>query len=595
MPGSDTAALLNAPAAQSVLVQVGRDYWLFRDPERTIVAHDIHEVLPALRELEEAVSAGAYAAGFLTYEAAAAFDLAVYERSSDGLPLLWFGIYPDRQRVTLPPSVPGRYEVGAWQAALGQRAYTQIVHRIKAHIANGDTYQVNYTMPLRATFSGEAWALFCDLATAQQAGHVAYVDLGRFAICSASPELFFVREGRQIVSRPMKGTARRGRTSAEDEAAAAELQASEKNRAENVMIVDMIRNDLGRIAATGSVRVPALFEVEHYPTLLQMTSTVTADTEATAVELLQAMFPCASITGAPKVRTMQIIRELEQGPRGVYTGSIGYFGPGQQAAFNVAIRTVLVDRQDGRAAYHVGSGIVWDSDPAQEYAECLLKAEVLLRRRPPFELLETMRWSAEEGYALLDPHLARLTGSAAYFGFVYEESAVRRELEALAQGFRGPQRVRLLLGQSGAIAMESAPLPEQRAARPLRITLARTAISADNIWLYHKTTQRAVYDEALAGRPGYDDVLMWNEEQMLTEATKANIVLQIDGRLLTPPVSAGLLPGTLRQVLLAQGIIETAPLTIADLARCEALFLINSVRGWQAAAFIQPSLAIETG
>jgi para-aminobenzoate synthetase/4-amino-4-deoxychorismate lyase len=590
MPGDDPLVpAAETPGAGCVVLQEGRKTWLFRDPVRELAAYEPREVFEQLRALEHAVEQeGLYAVGFLTYEAAAAFGLAAHPRPSDALPLLWFGLYLEREEITLPPSAPGAYQVGNWQAALDEDAYSQIIAQIKEYIAAGETYQVNFTMPLQATFAGDPWALFCDLVQAQQANHVAYVDLGRYAICSASPELFFERQGSHVESRPMKGTARRGRTLAEDRDKRAALQASAKDRAENVMIVDMIRNDLGRVAEIGSVQVPELFSVERYPTLLQMTSTVTAETQATAVELLRAMFPCASITGAPKVRTMQIINELEQGPRGIYTGSIGYFAPGRRAAFNVAIRTVVVDREHGRAAYHVGSGIVWDSEAAQEYAECALKAEVLLQQHEPFSLLESLRWTPERGYFLLELHLQRLAASAEYFGFILSGAELAARLADAEVDFEMAQKVRLLLGRGGGVTIEAAPLQQMGT---LRVTLARTAVGTDNIWLYHKTTRRAVYEQARAGAPGYDDVLLWNEGKFLTEATNANIVLRLDGRLLTPPIEAGLLAGTFRRYLLEQGQIEEYPLAVADLARCEEILLINSVRGWQRATFVEPSLS----
>ncbi len=590
LAAADSSLAPLTPDKNAVVLQEGRQTWLFRDPLRMLVAYEPQDVLPQLALVEKAVEEeGWFAAGFLCYEAAAALDLAAHGRPSDALPLLWFGLYEQREPIALAAHAAGAYRVGAWEAALDEAAYSDKIAQIKAYIAQGDTYQVNFTMPLRASFQGDSWALFCDLAAAQQAGHIAYIDLGRYAICSASPELFFERTGEEITSRPMKGTARRGRTLAEDRANMAALRASEKNRAENVMIVDMIRNDLGRIAQIGSVQVPELFTVERYPTLLQMTSTVTARSRASTLELLRAMFPCASITGAPKVRTMEIIRELEQDPRGIYTGSIGYFGPGKQAGFNVAIRTVVVDREQERAAYHVGSGIVWDSMAAQEYAECALKAEVLLQQRRPFALLETMRWTQAEGYYLLELHMQRLLASAEYFGFNAEETSVREQLSGATVGFSVPQKVRLLLAREGEITIETAPLPVGQAVAPLRVTLARTAVAADNIWLYHKTTRRDNYEQARAEAPEYDEVLLWNEDGFLTEATNSNIVLRLDGRLVTPPVAAGLLPGTMRRFLLEEGTIAESPLTRLDLARCEELLLINSVRGWQRTEIVETS------
>jgi para-aminobenzoate synthetase/4-amino-4-deoxychorismate lyase len=415
----------------TVLLQEGSRGFRFTAPTRVVVAMRPAEVMPALHVIEAAVNRRhQYAAGFIAYEAAAAFGLTVCTPPPD-LPLLWFGLYPNATTLddwwgTLARhAAPSTYAAGPWQPALDRADHAASIHRIKDYLARGHSYQVNYTFPLRAAFTGEPLALFADLVAAQRSEQAAFIDTGRFVVCSASPELFFRLEGDRLTAKPMKGTAGRGLTLAEDDARIAELRQSEKNRAENLMIVDMIRNDLGRVAQIGSVAVPQLFEVERYPTLLQMTSTVTARTQASMAEILANLFPCASITGAPKVRTMQIIRELEPHPRGVYTGAIGMIGPDRRVRFNVAIRTVLVDRERQRASYGVGSGIVWDSDAAAEYEECLLKARVLAGGEPSFELLETLLWEPDHGYFLLADHLKRLADTAVYFNVRVLPAALR--------------------------------------------------------------------------------------------------------------------------------------------------------------------------
>jgi para-aminobenzoate synthetase/4-amino-4-deoxychorismate lyase len=346
----------------------------------------------------------------------------------------------------------------------------------------------------------------------------------------------------------------------------------------------MIRNDLGRVARVGSVAVPELFAVERYPTLLQMTSTVTALTDAPLTDVLAAAFPCASITGAPKRRTMELLRDLEIGPRGVYTGAIGVVLPGRRAQFNVAIRTAVIDRQRGTAVYHVGSGVVWDSDAAAEFDECRLKARVLSAPpMPPFQLLESLLWTPGEGYALRADHLRRLADSAEYFGYPVDRAEVERRLDALAAGLAAPSKVRLLVGPGGAIEVEARPLAEGATTEPLRLGLARGAVSSADVWLYHKTTHREAYSAARASRPDCDEVILWNERGELTEATTSNVVLEMDGGRWTPPVSAGLLAGTLRARLLAAGQIAERTLTAGDLARAERIWLINSVRGWREA------------
>ncbi|MBK7895851.1 MAG: aminodeoxychorismate synthase component I [Candidatus Promineifilaceae bacterium] len=594
----------------TILLQHGRFFRKFQKPVRVVTAVSPQDVLPALVELETAVyTQNLYAAGFMAYEAAAAFDLAVHA-PVDGLPLLWFGLFEDFEEIgdwrleisdsISNPSIPLRTglqspAVGDWQPAVGRAAYDAAIHRIKEHIAAGDTYQVNYTFPQQARFVGEPLAYFAELVAAQQANYAAYLDIGRFAICSASPELFFGLAGSRLYAKPMKGTAVRGLTLAQDKANIAWLAQSEKNRAENVMIVDMIRNDLGRVAEIGSVHVPQLFQVERYPTLLQMTSTVEAQTRAPLSQIVANMFPCASITGAPKVRTMEIIKQLEPQPRGVYTGSIGFLAPDGTAQFNVAIRTVLVDRERELATYGVGSGIVWDSDAADEYEECKVKSRVLTEKRPSFQLIETMLWQPDGGLFLRDEHLARLRGSAEYFGIVWEEAAVLAELDSLMSNLTERVKVRLLLGQDGRFTLQTVSLSIGARPNPVRVGLAKEPVDSQTVWLYHKTTRRQFYDAARASRPDCDDVVLHNERGELTEASSSNLALLLDGELVTPPIESGLLGGTFRGYLLKNpegwqnpgGLpLREKVLPVADLARAEGIYLFNSVRGWGTAVYL---------
>ena len=575
--------------AVEVVLQAGGEWRRFADPVRVVVAEAVADVVPALREIERAVEEeGLYAAGYLAYEAGAAYGLLTHASPTDAPPLLWFGLFRHYQ-TTAPPASGDAYHFGDWRPSLDFDAYHQAIARIKDAIAAGDTYQANYTFPLRTTFAGDPWALFADLAAAQRADYCAYVDLGRFVVCSASPELFFRLDGQTLTARPMKGTAPRGLTTADDRRQIDWLHHSEKNRAENVMIVDMIRNDFGRVARAGSVAVPALFTVERYPTLLQMTSTVTAETDAPLGDILAATFPCASITGAPKVRTMQIINDLEPEPRGVYTGAIGFIAPNRRAQFNVAIRTVVVDRRRGEAVYGVGSGVVWDSDTAAEYDECLLKARVLGVRRETddFRLLESLRWTPETGYFLLARHLQRLADSAEYFNIPLDASRIEQLLVDLARRMTEPAKVRLLLDLAGQATLNSRPLIEGARPEPIRVGLARLPVSSADVRLYHKTTRRALYDAARASRPDCDDVILWNERGELTESSVANLVLEIGGRCYTPPVTSGLLAGTFRAQLLEDGEIEERVLAVDDLSRATRLWLINSVRGRQT-AIVEP-------
>lgn len=574
--------------APLVIIQQDGRWWRYEGLERVIAAGQPNEVAAAVVEVERAVEGeGLIAAGYLAYEAAAAYGLAVHSPDAGGPPLLWFGLFRRREAVA-PPSNPGSFRFGEWQPALDLAAYAAAIERIKAAIARGDTYQANLTFPLTASFDGEPQALFAALAAAQRADFCAYLNLGRFVICSASPELFFRRDGVALESRPMKGTAARGLTLAQDREQIGWLHYSEKNRAENVMIVDMIRNDFGRIARTGSVHVPTLFAVERYPTLLQMTSTVRAETDGPLSDVLAAVFPCASITGAPKVRTMQLLRELESGPRGIYTGAIGTILPGRRAQFNVAIRTTVIDRLRGAATYGVGSGVVWDSDAADEYAECLLKARVLsvAPDSAPFDLLESLLWTPDAGYFLRERHLRRLAESAEYFACPIDIKTVERQLDGLADELAEPSKVRLLVGRAGDTRVEARPLAEGAPPEPIRVGLAGQPVSSADVFLYHKTTRRAVYDTARAARPDCDDVILFNERGELTESSAANLVVFLDGRAWTPPVSAGLLAGTLRAELLATGAIAERTLTAADLARAEHIELINSVRGRRRAVLV---------
>jgi para-aminobenzoate synthetase/4-amino-4-deoxychorismate lyase len=578
-----------------LLLQDGQRWLAFGEPQRLIIAATPQEVPAALHAVSTAVEVdGLYAAGYLSYEAAAGLELATHAAS--GPPLLWFGLYAAPQVYEiLPPVTKGVSQPslsGPWEPALTETQYREAIATIKEYIARGHTYQVNYTYPLRNGFVGDAYAYFHQLVQAQQAAYAAFLDIGRFVICSASPELFFRLDGETLRSKPMKGTAPRGLTSAADEKQRQWLATSTKNRAENVMIVDMIRNDMGRVAALGSVHVPRLFEVERYPTLLQMTSTVEAQTTAPIGEILRHMFPCASITGAPKVRTMEIIRQLEPEPRGVYTGVIGFIAPAsgaqeRRAQFNVAIRTVVIDRERETAVYSVGSGIVWDSNAAEEYAECRLKADVLTVQRPRFSLLESLLWTAEEGYFLWAEHWHRLRQSADYFQYPLDQAAIQKALQVLSERLFTAHKVRLALGQDGQFTLDEEPLVGVAGiSPPVRVGLAATPVDRQSVWLYHKTTRREMYAAARSERPDCDEVIMWNRDGELTEATTANLVLSRAGKLWTPPIESGLLAGTFRAALLAQGVIAERVLMLDDLSTAEEIFLINSVRKWRHAALV---------
>jgi para-aminobenzoate synthetase / 4-amino-4-deoxychorismate lyase len=567
-------------------------WWKFDNPHRVILTEKMEDVRKGLEEVERLVNEqGWTAAGFVSYEAAPAFDPSLRVVPAEGFPLLWFGLYDAPQSIGTSEVFKdpgGMFPPLNWQPDTEKEIYNTAIQTIKERIAHGMTYQVNYTMRLKADFETDkrieadlrARQLFAHLAHAQNK-YAAFLDIGDWAICSASHELFFDLDGEIITGRPMKGTVKRGRTTSEDNKISDWLRTSLKNRAENVMIVDMIRNDIGRIAQMGNVHVPELFTIEKYPTLFQMTSTVKAKTSASVTEIFSALFPCASITGAPKVSTMNIIAELETSPRKIYCGSIGYIAPNRQARFNVAIRTALVDKQNDRAEYGVGGGIVWDSESTDEYSEALLKARVLTN--PPqkeFSLFETLLWTREEGYFLLARHIARILDSAGYFGFATNsaEKRIRELLSELTTDVDSPKRVKLLMNSKGEFSGEIKDF--QPSDKILRVRLAENPVNSNDQFLFHKTTNRAVYEQAII--QGFDDVLLFNENDELTEFTIGNLIVKLNGELFTPPVECGLLAGTFRAELIALGEVKERVLKKQDLAEAEAVFLINSLRKWVA-------------
>jgi para-aminobenzoate synthetase/4-amino-4-deoxychorismate lyase len=609
---------------------------LFTAPLRVCVAYSAADIPPLFADLERAVAAGHCAAGFFSYECASCFELKAGTRApKSGEPLAWFGIFArsyafDHQSGSFVGGEPPELERFRGQLPIAETAdrapepeiaaefglteteYARRIAAIHEWIRAGDVYQLNFTAPFSINAPGSAAALYARLRARQP------VDYGAFLhwqpdrrILSFSPELFFRIDDdggtKRIATCPMKGTAPRGRTTREDREIAEWLHNDAKNRSENVMIVDLVRNDLGRVAQTGSVSVEELFAVERYPTLWQMTSTVSAELrpEVGFHDIFRALFPCGSITGAPKVRAMQLIAELEDAPRGVYTGAIGFFSP-RQTVFNVAIRTLDLD--GARGTMGVGSGVVIDSDPAQEFRECLLKTEFLtglgasattpitenmriVSQPDKFFLIETMLWDGS--YPLIELHLDRLEDSASYFGFACDRAAVRAQLEAHARQFadrrsadsasRSPRRVRLLFDAEGnaQIGSEVLPLPGEpnRVGRAC-ISSART--DPAEATLYHKTTQRLLYSFELskAVHRGYDDVLFLNLRGEVTEGAISNVFIEKDGRWFTPPVECGLLPGVYRRHLL-----ETRPeiaerlLFEEDLRTADAIYLANAVRG----------------
>lgn len=474
----------------------------------------------------------------------------------------------------------GDYEISNISIQTPRDRYIAAVECIRDHIAEGNTYQVNYTTRLDFTFSGSPIALYNSLRSAQPTGYSALMKYGEKWILSLSPELFFRIDGAVITSKPMKGTMQRGRTNAEDAAFAHKLQHDEKNRAENLIIVDLLRNDIGRIAETGSVKVPELLTVEKYRSVLQMTSTITGKLRRSVQlpDILEALFPCGSVTGAPKHRTMQIIQELEDSPRGVYTGAIGMINPGGDAVFNVPIRTIEI--QGDRGSMGIGSGIVWNSDPGEEYEECLLKAQFLTTRHKPVELIESLRY--ERGYRRLDMHLNRLLDSAHYFDIQAKRDTIINALHRIENKLdkNSIYKVRITLTEDGGIDIDFEAIPAV-IEQPVRLKICDTSSDSNDRFLFHKTNRRELYETEYrrAQEEGYFDVIFQNERGQITEGAITNLYIKKNDMLLTPPVECGLLNGVYRQVLLQKGKVKENVITIEDLHRAMDIYISNSVRG----------------
>ena len=588
--------------------------YFFSDPIRFLIAEDPEAIPQLFSDIEAALSAGFFVAGYFSYESGAHFEPSVRIESvvqgragSPGYPLIWLGVY-ERPHIfdhlhgrfigkldgaftgefredsssSSHPSLPGLAGAAIPSISLTMPVdeYCAKVEKIQSYIAAGDTYQVNFTDSIVFDTQQPASKLFALLSVQQPVSYSAFLNPGGCQILSLSPELFFRVDGDRITTRPMKGTMPRGLDSEEDRVAAVELQNDEKNRSEHVMIVDLLRSDLGRICTMGSVEVEDLFSVERYETLLQMTSKVAGNLRPgiSYYEIFRAIFPSGSITGAPKVRTMQIISELESHPRGVYTGAIGFIAPDRSSVFNVAIRTLVM--KNGTAALGVGGGIVADSDPMEEYRECRLKASFLTRIKHEFQLIETMLWNG--AFPLLALHLQRLKASASYFSFDFDHESIDAHLKELAATLEGEKRyrVRLLLSADGSIGLTPQEFAQGTPSGRIRIASVRT--SSTDAFFRHKTTHRALYDEQydLAKAEGFDDFLFLNEKGEVTEGAISNVFIERSGKMYTPPLSSGVLDGVYRRHLLeSRGNIEVTVLTEEDLVSADAIYLCNALRG----------------
>jgi len=553
---------------------------VFRRPLDIIRADSPADVPAALRAVEAALGQGSHVAGWLGYELGYALEPRLRRLAPAG-PLLRLGVFQAPENHV--PGPVGRAYAGPLALEWDEAAYTRHFAEVKAYIAAGDIYQANLSFRAHFRFLGDPLALYEHLRVESEAAHCAFADDGERQVLSLSPELFFdLAADGPVTVRPMKGTlARHG----EDAAERAQLAASAKDRAENLMIVDLIRNDLSRIAEPGSVAVPDLFKIETYPTLHTMVSTVTAKKRAAvgAADILRALFPCGSITGAPKIRAMEILHELESSPRGAYCGALGWFAPDGSARFNVAIRTLTI--ADGRGELGIGGGVVQDSDGAGEYAECKLKARFFEQTRRPIELIETLRHGESgiaggpvdlsprrSGFVRLDAHLARMQNSAAVLGLPFDEAAARAALDGAVVGRSGPLRTRLTLDEKGVHLATAHDLPTDPPHWTFRLAQQRT--NSEDALLRHKTSWREPYDQP---HPDCDEVIFCNERGELTEGARSNLFVRRGDMLLTPPLEAGLLPGVLRAELIGQGRAQEAVLTPDDLDG--EVYFGNSLRG----------------
>lgn len=567
---------------------------LFSEPIEIITANEPDEVPAAIAALEKGLANGLHAAGFFAYELGYVLEPRLSPLLPEGrnVPLIWLGLYrapramseTDVEHWLETHTRSGSYQftnvTKAWDGPFYEERFKAVQEKIRA----GDIYQLNLTFKARFRLEGSPLTFYRDLRRRQRVSYGGIVDTGEVTILSASPELFVEQHGREISTRPMKGTSPRAGTPEADAEARRILSTDIKQRAENLMIVDLMRNDIGRIAEIGSVNVTDLFTVETFRTLHQMTSGVKATLAAdlSLIDLWRAIFPPGSVIGAPKIRAMELIRDYETEPRGVYCGAIGYITPDHNALFNVAIRSPVIFR-DGRGEMGIGSGVVYDSEGSKEYAECLLKMKFLTDPPKPFELIETLLYEPGDGFWLLERHLDRLEASARYFGFQCNRKAATKALNAAVEGHKEARlRVRMLLSENGSFTVTTAAQPKPPAGTVMRFAVSETRLDSANPFLFHKTTRRELYDrewQQYADTVKSDEVIYLNERGELAEGSRTNIFIEREGVLLTPPLTSGLLPGVLRSELLADGRAKEAVLTLDDIRRAEKVYLGNSVRG----------------
>lgn len=558
---------------------------LYREPCQIILANALEDLIPALEQIRSGLRCGKHAAGYLAYEAGHAMDpkLAASFRKADG-PLLCFGLFDgfETPEITALLPSPDSAIIGMPSPRVSEGAYQAAVSAVLEHLFAGDFYQANLTFGCDVAVGGDPVAIYSRLRQSSQAGWGGVILHEDRAVISMSPEQFFTLRRGIVEAKPMKGTAPRRNVDLADLAEAAELAADEKQRAENLMIVDLMRNDLARISVAGSVEVPELFTVETYPTVHQMVSRITASIrpECDAIDIIRTIFPCGSVTGAPKIAAIEALGSLEPEPRGAYTGSMGWIEPHRNgnagdAAFNVLIRTLEWRRSSAKARLGLGSGLVVDSEPSNEWAECLLKGDFVRREGQDFDLIETMRFDPSEGIVDLDRHLDRMRNSAADLDFQFDRHAARNELQAATFGRKHRAMVRLLLSRTGAMAIQARPY-EDPDRLPVRVAVRPLPVDPTDFRLRYKTTDRRFLDLAREQEDAYETVFV-DPEGQLTEGSRTSIFVERDGKLLTPPLSRGLMPGILRAKLIEEGKAEEAELTPADLG--QGFYIGNVVRG----------------
>jgi para-aminobenzoate synthetase/4-amino-4-deoxychorismate lyase len=582
----------------------------FSNPESEVAAYGLDEVVGVLEQAEMAARDGLWSVGFVTYDAAPAFNpsFAVRPRGQHeplaDLPLAWFGLF--RERVEVRPFVgearmdASPYTVSPWIASMDEDHYDENVQRIRRLIAADELKQVNYALTLDAAISGDHYEFYRDLILSQRGGSGAYIDLGRYRILSASPERFFGVDGSAVTVRPTKGTISRGRWSKEDEANAARLSTSKKDLEEHERIVDRMLEELTAITDGKPIHIAELMGIERLETIWQLASEMTAGLAAdvSILDVFAALFPSAAVTGDPKSQAMEAIATLEGRARGLYSGAVGYMAPSgdrrPNASFSVAIRTVTVDAEEGVGEYGVGAGITSESIAEGDYEEAQAKTRVLVQRRPEISLYETVRWEEDHGFWWLDRHLERLADSAAYFGFRYDEAAVRNAIERGAEGLSGAHAVRLELDRLGVISVMVDPetLDPARwwphpARDHLKCSINTRPISSNSIYRFHKTTARRPYRDRREMHEGVDEVLLVNERGELTEGTRRSVAVFCGGVWITPPLASGCLPGVLRQVLIDEGELSEEVVMIDDLRSADGLALLSSVYGWQPAHIVE--------